>query len=178
MKAEGEFGQNDVRVALRAAWQKEGLYMAIEWEDNSWDVQEVTRNEANWVDPEGHRRNRMFFFDNLSLQLRRPNMHYTVWISPRADEHGPYSWAKLFGKKRMELAGTAPLISPRVEEDGKVTMECFFQWKDLLLKPKSYDDLLFLIDVADSDLAGQPLESKASLLKSIQLAGLMSFSKK
>lgn len=176
-QSEGEFGANDLRLTVRAAWKKDGFYMALEWEDNSWDVQEVTRNEANWIDPEGKRRNRMVFFDNMSLQLRRSNMHYTVWVSPRANELGPFSWAKLFGKKRMELAGTPPLISSYVSDDGRVSMELLFQWKDMLLKPKSYKDLLFRIDVADSDLSGQPLESKLDTLKSLQYAGLMTFAK-
>lgn len=174
----GEFSANDLRLSLRAAWKKDGFYMALEWQDNSWDVEEVSRNEANWIDPEGKRRNRMAFFDNMSLQLRRSDMHYTVWVSPRANEQGPFSWAKLFGKKRMELAGTPPLISTFVSDDGRVHMELLFQWKDMLLKPKSYKDLLCRIDVADSDLSGQPLESKVGMLKSLQWVGLMTFAKK
>ncbi|MEE8586541.1 MAG: hypothetical protein V3T83_16995 [Acidobacteriota bacterium] len=177
-RSQGDFTANDLRLSLRAAWKKDGFYMALEWEDNSWDVEEVSRNEANWIDPEGKRRNRMVFFDYMSLQLRRSNMHYTVWVSPRANEKGPYTWAKLFGKKRMELAGTPPLISTFVSDDGRCSMELLFQWKDMLLKPKSYKDLLVRIDVADSDLSGQPLESKVEMLKSLQWVGLMTFAKK
>ena len=174
---EGQFGQDDLKVVVRSVWTRQGLHVALRWEDDAWDVEEIRRSNAIWVDSDGKRRNKMYYFDNLRLEMRRKDFHYTLWISPRADGRGPFHWTRMFGKNRLEVASTPPLISLR-SEPGVLQMEWLFRWQDLRLKPKDYDDLRFRIEVADSDQPGRSLEGKMESLKLLTWGGSMSFAKK
>lgn len=169
-QANGEFPQDEPRVSLRALWNKEGIFLAIEWQDDIWDIREISRRDAVWISPEGKRRDRMYFFDNLKLELLRRNFQYTLWLSPRDSERGPFFWHRLFGKKRLELGGGPPLMSSRLTDKG-VILEVQLRWKDLKLKAKPYEDLIFSIDVADSDLPGKPPEAKVNRLRWLALGG-------
>ncbi|HSR52279.1 MAG TPA: hypothetical protein VLV83_15740 [Acidobacteriota bacterium] len=174
---EGEFDSRDVRLEVRAVWDKEGLYMALQWKDDQWDVLDIPRREAVWITPEGRRRSRMVFYDNLNLELSRRNYNYFAWVSPRADGQGPFSWAKRTGEERLELAGSPPLISVTTDEDGTVSMEWLFRWKELGLKGKRYKDLFFRLQVADGDLPGALPEAKLDAVKTLSLVGRVDFVK-
>ncbi|HSR69603.1 MAG TPA: hypothetical protein VLU25_16855 [Acidobacteriota bacterium] len=176
VRSEGSFAENDLRVEVRAVWDKQGLYMAVQWQDDQWDVLDIPRQEAVWISPQGRRRIRMVFYDNLNLELSRKNYNYYAWISPRAEGRGPFSWARRIGKERLEMASSPPLISVVAEEE-KVTMEWLFRWKELGLKGKSYKDLSFRIQVADGDLPGALPEAKLDAVKTLTRAGRLDFVK-
>lgn len=178
-RAKGEFnGASDLRLEVRAAWSSKGLHVGLLWQDDIWDVRRIARKDSIWVSPTEKRRNVMYFHDNLKFHLFRPNFNYLVWVSPRSSGKGPFHWTRAFGKKGLELASSPPLISTTVAQDGSVTMEWLFRWKDWPLKGKSYKDLRFSLEIADSDWPQQPPESKESRLKSLQWAGSMLLSKK
>lgn len=177
VESQGQFNPEDVDLEVRAVWNKEGLYMALQWKDDQWDIRDIPRREAVWITPEGRRRSRMVFYDNLNLELSRRNYNYFAWISPRAGGEGPFSWAKRTGEERLERASSPPLISVTTGEDGTVTMEWLFRWKELGLKGRRYKDLFFRLQVADGDLPDALPEAKLAAVKSLTLRGRVDFVK-
>ncbi len=158
---------DDVSVVAKAAWDNDNLYMAIEWKDNAWDVEQVLRQQAVWLTPQQQRRERMLFYDYLKIQMTDVEFDYVLWVTPRIDNRGPYSWCRLLsGGKRMEKATSPPAISAR-QQDGKATLEILFAWRELNAKPKAGKTWPLTLLVADSDLPGRPLELKLQQLKSL-----------
>ena len=165
LKSAGEFAENDVKVEVKALWDKEYLYLAIDWQDDVWDIQRVTRREAVWIGPENTRRDRMHFFDNFKFHIRKSDYDYTAWISPRANDEGPHFWCRLLeGYGGMERATSAPMITAR-QQGNRVTMEVVLLWKQLRIKPKKKKAIPLRLVVADSDLPGKLLEAKVEHLK-------------
>ena len=168
------FGQDDLKLTIRLQWDKESLYMALEWQDDVYDIQEIRRQEAVYMAADGTRRDRMYFFDNLKFSVRRSDYDYTLWLSPRAGGDGPFSWQRLLeGYRGMEAASSAPLVAAR-ESDGRVTMEVRFWWDQLRLEGKKKKNYPLTLIVSDSDLPGQLLEFKASRPKWIMWQGTLS----
>ena len=167
----GTFGQDDLKMRLQGLWDQESLYLALHWKDDVWDLQRVQRRDAVFVTPSRRRRNRMFFFDYLKIQLHTFSLDYILWVSPRVNDQGPFYWQRrLAGKRNMEAAAPIPVITPREHEDGSVTMEILLNWKGLGLKPKQLRKrglpLSFLL--ADSDWPDSLLESKLERLKRLE----------
>lgn len=171
---EGEFKEDDVRLQLQAQWDDQYLYLALTWHDDSWDIQEVTRRDAVWVDASGKRRDRMLLFDFLKFHIRQSNYDYTLWVSPRHQDQGPFFWHRLLeGYRGMERAAGSPMVTAREHEDGRVTMELMFLWRELRLKPRQGFPLTLIL--ADSDLPGRLPEYKAGFMKSLTWRGQWSF---
>lgn len=161
----GDFGQEDLDFKVKAVWDREHLYLALDWEDNVWDIQKVVRREAVWIDPENTRRDRMYFFDNFKFHIRKSDYDYTMWVSPRANEEGPHFWCRLLeGYGGMERATSAPMITAR-NHGGRVTAEVELFWKQLRLKPNRKEPIPLRLVVADADLPGKMLQTKLSHLK-------------
>jgi hypothetical protein len=169
----GHFDSPDLTLTVRALWNSESLYLAVTWKDNEWDVHKVPRHEAVWVSPEKRRRDRMQFFDNLKFHIEEPFYSYILWISPRVGDQGPFLWYRLLeGPRGMETAVGAPLVTGRFRKD-EATLEIMLNWEDLKKKPKLNQEIGLTLLVADSDLPGKMLETKANQLKWLQWDGQM-----
>jgi hypothetical protein len=168
----GEFsGDSDVSLKVQALWDPRVLYLALTWKDDVWDVEEVSRENAVWIDAKKKRRDRMFFFDYLKFHIRDADYDYTFWLSPRVDETGPFFWCRLLeGYKGMERATASPMVTAR-QEDGTVTMEVMLLWKELKIDPKPDRAIPLTLILSDSDLPGRMLESKLNALKWVAWRG-------
>jgi hypothetical protein len=175
LQSGGEFGEDDLHLKIRALWDEEYLYLALDWHDDVWDIQKVTRREAVWIDPDGTRRDRMHFFDNFKFHIRKSDYDYTMWVSPRSGDDGPYFWCRLLeGYGGMERATGAPMITARNHGD-RVTIEVELLWKQLKIKPKKNRTIPLRLVVADADLPGTLLESKLEYLKWVGWKGKLKF---
>jgi hypothetical protein len=173
LQTNGNFGQNDLSVSVRSLWDQQNLYMALEWEDNIWDIREIRRREAIWISPEKKRRDRMYLFDNLKLHIEKVDYDYIFWISPRVSGQGPFMWHRLLqGPGGMERAVSAPMVNTRFL-DNKMSMEMLFTWEELEIKPKQKKVIPLTLVVADSDLPDQVLETKFKNLKWLLWKGEM-----
>jgi hypothetical protein len=173
VRAEGIEDAADVSVLARAMWDEENLYIALEWKDDTWDIEEVVRQNAVWVTPRQQRRDRNLFFDYFKLNLRGENYDYLIWVSPRIERRGPFLWYRLLeGPRRMERATSPPAVNSR-ETDESVAVELMFRWRDLKLKPKAGSSYLVTTVVTDSDLPGKPLELKLRQLKNLEWEGFL-----
>ncbi len=171
LRVTGEFENDDVVVMLRSLWNQDNLYIAVHWQDNTWDIQQVTRQEAVWLTPDRRRRDRMLFFDYLKFHIRESDYDFTFWLTPRVDDRGPFQWHRLLeGLKGMERASTSPVITGRYREDG-ATLEILLSWRELKIKPKAGTQVPLALIVADSDLVGTALEYKLERLKSLEWRG-------
>jgi hypothetical protein len=167
----GNFKTEDLQVVIRSLWDKERLYLALEWKDDVWDIRQIRRQEAVWVSPDGQRRDRMTFFDNLRFQIKEVDYDYTLWMSPRVEDRGPYAWNRLLKKvKGVEVAVQVPAIAVRYS-DGVATMELALAFKDLRLKGKAGRRYPVHLLVVDSDSPGAPLELKVNSLKWLEWNG-------
>jgi len=166
LQQEGTFtGQDDVRLVAQAVWDEDHLYLALTWTDNNWDVEEVTRRDAVWVDPQKKRRDRMLFFDYFKFHMRASNYDYTLWLSPQTEDKGPFFWARLLeGYRGTERATGLPVITSR-PDGSTVTVEIMLTWKELKLKPNRSDPFPLTLILSDSDLPGSLLETKLNSLK-------------
>ncbi|MFQ5738612.1 MAG: hypothetical protein ACE5JX_06330 [Acidobacteriota bacterium] len=175
----GEFKDDDVQVGLRALWDKKSLYLAIDWVDDRWDIQQVRRRDAVFVAPDRRRRDRMYFFDNLRFHIQELNYDYLLWLSPRANDLGPYHWHRLLaGSRGMEAASASPVMTPR-NHDSHVQLEVLFSWKQLRIKPqkRKKKGLPLELLLADSDSPGLILDQKSNRLKWLLWNGRMILSK-
>ncbi len=172
VKSHGDFSSDSVTVHLQGLWDKKGLYIAISWEDDIWDIKEVPRAEAVWITPDKQRRNRMYFFDNFNFNILKADYDFTLWVSPRVDQ-GPFLWHRLLeGLRRIETARVNPLLTARFRNDV-VTIEMLFYWKDLRIKPKKELTIPLTLLTADSDWPNKPLEYKLEQLKRLEWDGSM-----
>ena len=168
----GEFKEADFDFKIQSVWNKQYLYLAIQWQDDIWDIEEISRKEATWHDPDtGQKRDRMYFFDNFKLHIRDSDYDYTLWISPKDQENGPYTWSRLLmGYRGNERAGAKPML--RSESDGNATtLEMMIVWKQLQIKPKNGLEIPIRLTISDSDLPGRFEESKINEMKSVEWAG-------
>ena len=174
VKSSGDIGEDDIRVGLRALWDEEGLYLAVEWTDDEWDVTRIRRREAIFVDNDGRRRNRMRLYDNLMVQIKEVNYDYTLWVSPRADGQGPFYWQKLLkGENAFESATHVPVITPR-EGEPTTSLEIMIRWKQIRSNPKRFKKrgLPIYISVSDGDSPGVPVEAKIGKAGRLDWQGL------
>ena len=169
---DGEFKEDDFDFQIRSVWNKQYLYIAIQWRDDVWDIEDVSRKNATWTDPDsGQRRDRMYFFDNFKFHIRESDYDYTLWISPKEEDNGPYHWARLLmGYRGNERAGAKPML--RADSDGNTsTIEMMIVWKQLKLKPKNGLTIPLRLTVTDSDLPGRFEETKVKAMKSVEWVG-------
>lgn len=167
----GDFGEGDLQVQLQAFWDHQYLYLAVRWEDNLWDTEEIQRRNAVWVSPDKRRRDRMLFFDFFKFQIRRADYDYLFWFAPRINDRGPFGWHRLLeGLQGMETATAPPLMTPR-EQDGVATMEILLLWREMRIKPDSRKPIPVTLLVSDSDLPGRFIETKLREMKSVEWNG-------
>lgn len=181
IRTDGDFGSSDLSVTIRAVWNEEGLYLAVEWLDDHWDIREVRRRDAVFVTPNRERRDRMLFFDNLKLHFHELEFDYLLWLSPRVEGRGPFFWhRRLLGVSVRESATRDPVITPREHDAERVTLEILLEWKELELKPKRLRKrgLPLTITVADSDSPGTILEAKLGNIKQLEWNGSITLLKK
>jgi hypothetical protein len=175
---EGEFNQDglDVELTMQAQWDEESLFVAVHWKDDVWDLRKIRRSDAVFVTPDKRRRDRMLFYDYVKLQIKELKYDYLMWFSPRVEDEGPYYWhRRTEGLGAMEGATASPVLTPREQDDGSVTMELQFSWKELRIKTKKKlkTGLPIQLLVSDSDRPGLIEESKLAGLKSLQWNGQM-----
>ncbi len=169
----GTFHDQDVDVKIQSMWDEDSLYLALTWTDDVWDVQEVTRRDAVWIDSQKKRRDKMYFFDYFKFHLRDADYDYTLWLSPRAKDQGPFEWCRLLeGYRGLERATASPTISAH-EENGKSTIEMLLSWDELRLKPDELDKIPLTLIVSDSDDPGRMIESKLENVKWLAWRGMV-----
>ncbi len=164
---------DDLQITIQGLWDEQSLYVAIQWNDDVWDIQEVRRRDAVYITADKRRRDRMLFFDNLSFQIAQLEYDYLLWFSPRIDDRGPFFWLRrLEGVRNREAATPAPVITPR-QNGNLATLELQFNWKDLKLEPKKIRKTGLPVRwlAADSDSPEALLESKLGILKSLEWNG-------
>ena len=162
-------------ASVKAFWDQTGLYLAIEWRDDIWDVQQVKRSEAVFLASDGRRRDRMYLYDNIRIQFRDVKYNYLLWVSPRVDGRGPYYWQRLQrGGKFLERATHVPVINPRAS-DGRGTLEIMLTWKQLGLTPKNMrkKGLRAILTLADSDSPEMSVEGKLGRVGRLDWTGLI-----
>ncbi|HUG43876.1 MAG TPA: hypothetical protein VMN76_06505 [Acidobacteriota bacterium] len=165
LHSSGAFSPDDVRLKARAFWDETRLYLALEWMDDVWDIENIRRQDAVWIGSDGRRRDRMLFSDNLKLHIRETDYDYILWVSPRVEDRGPYFWNRLLlGYQGMERASAAPFISARDHGD-RVTIEIQFSWDSLRRRAREGTEFPVTFILADSDSPGALLESKLLNLK-------------
>ena len=175
VKVEGVPVGEYASAILKAFWDETGLYLAVDWRDDIWDVRQIKRSEAVYVAGDGRRRDRMLLYDNLLFRLRSKNYNYILWISPRVGDRGPYFWQRLQrGGKFLERATHVPVVIPR-ETDGKVTLEILLSWDQLGLNPKKIrkKGLRALVTLADSDSPEMSAEAKLDRVGRLDWVGLV-----
>lgn len=171
------FKEGDVELRIQGLWDKENLYLALQWTDDVWDIERVRRRDAVWMTPDRRRRDRTLFYDYLKFHIRRSDYDYTFWMTPRIESRGPFGWHRLLkGYRGMETATSAPIVTARQKQDT-ATVEVLFAWKEMDIKPKSGRAIPLLLTLADSDLPGTSLEMKLEQLKAIRWRGAMSLAK-
>jgi len=177
VRAEGITAPEDTSVEIKGLWDKDNLYLALAWTDDTWDVERVLRTDAVWITPSQQRRDRGLFFDYLKLSIPDLDYDYIFWVSPRIQGRGPFFWQRLLdGARRLEAASSDPAVSAR-DSEGMATLEVMFKWRELKVKPKEGKILPLRFLLADSDLPGKPLEVKLSQLKSLEWSGSMRLAK-
>ena len=160
IRTSGELSSSDVRVEVHALWDKQYLYLGLKWKDAVWDIEKITRKNAVWMDQDNRRRDRMYFYDNLKFHIRKSDYDYTFWLSPVANEEGPFMWYRLLeGYGGMERATGTPMVSAK-EQGDEMTAEVMLIWKQLKLKGKKGAEYPLTLVVADSDNPGRLLEYK------------------
>ena len=162
-------------ASVKACWDQTGLYLAVDWKDDIWDVQQVRRSEAVFVASDGRRRDRMYLYDNIRIQIRHVKYHYLLWASPRIASRGPYYWQRLQrGGKFLERATHVPVITPR-ESDGRATLEIMLTWEQLGLTPKEVrkKGLRAILTLADSDSPEMSAEGKLDQVGRLDWTGLI-----
>lgn len=175
---QGDFGAHDLSVSLRGLWDKERLYLGLQWKDDVWDVEEVPRRQAVWITPDKQRRDRMIFFDYFRFLILEPDYDFTFWFTPRLNDRGPFLWHRLLeGLKGMETATASPMVVGRFE-NGVATLEVLLYWKELKIKPRTRRPIPLSLLAADSDLPGKTLETKLKQLKWLEWSGQMILSEK
>jgi hypothetical protein len=134
IKTGGELDASDVSLNIQFLWNKQYLYLGLTWKDETWDIEEVTRKDAVWVDQDNRRRDRMYFFDNLKFHIRMSDYDYTLWLSPATRDKGPFMWYRLLeGYGGMERATGTPMVSAK-QQDGFMTAEVMLVWQQLKLE--------------------------------------------
>lgn len=170
----GKFHDQDVDLRVQAMWDDDSLYVALNWSDDVWDIQEVTRRDAVWIDPDKKRRDKMYFFDYFKFHLRDAEYDYTLWLSPRSKDEGPFEWCRLLeGYRGLERATANPMISAR-SENGRSTIEMLLSWSELRLKPDDLTKIPLTLIVSDSDDPGRIIESKLENVKWLAWRGMVS----
>lgn len=167
----GEYSEVD----LRGCWDERALYVAVLWKDDIWDTNEISRSKAVFVDRDGRRLDRMYFFDNLRIELKSINYDYLLWVSPRIEERGPFYWQRLQkGSPPLERATRVPVITPSRQE-GSAALEMMFRWHELGLKPKELKKKNFraILSLADSDSPETPVEGKPDRVSRLDWSGLV-----
>ena len=173
VRRQGEFGADDLEIAVQALWDEDNLYLAVRWKDDIWDIESIQRNDAVWVTPQRRRRDRMLFFDYLKFRILRADYDYLLWLSPRISGQGPFMWQRLLaGLKGMEAATSPPLVIARDQSD-LATLEVQFPWRELRLKPDDKRPIPLTLLFSDSDLPGSFLEGKLQHLKWLEWNGSM-----
>ncbi len=160
---------------VKAFWDQTGLYLAVDWRDDVWDIHKVKRSESVFVASDGRRRDRMYLYDNIRIQLRHIKYSYVLWASPRIDGQGPFYWQRLQrGGKFLERATHVPVITPRFG-DGRATLEIMLPWKQIGLKPKEVKKkgLRAILTLADSDLPEMSVEAKLDRVGRLDWTGLI-----
>lgn len=165
LQSSGSFAPDDVRLKARALWDENHLYLALEWEDDVWDLEDIRRQDAIWIGSDRRRRDRMLFYDYLKFHIRETDYDYVLWVSPRVEDLGPYFWNRLLvGYQGMERASAPPFISAR-DHGNRVTIEIQFSWDSLRRRAREGRGFPLTILLADSDSPGALLESKLRDLK-------------
>jgi hypothetical protein len=170
-------GQPTASVLMKALWDEDSLYMALEWKDDVWDIQNVPRAQAVWVSPEHKRRDRNLFYDYFKFHIRESGYDYLAWIAPRIANLGPFSWQRLLHEeRRTERATSPPAITGR-DLNGVATLEIRLQWRELKTKAKPGKKMTASLEVADGDQPAMPLEVKVNDLKSLEWNGALVLAK-
>lgn len=134
----GDFeNENDLAVGVRSAWNEDGLFFAIEWQDDVRDPHVIPLDSARWDSPLGRPLDRMYFYDNLVIRILTEDRFYGVWMAPREDE--PYQWDVVRyndGQTDISEEIRASRIHAQVLGDGFMMLEVGIPWDQIARQPE------------------------------------------
>lgn len=169
----GDFSDDDLSLEAQVGWSPIGLFFALRWEDDVWDVHFLPRDSARWLDDEGRARDRMYSYDNVSIAVRRSGLSYGAWMTAR-----PGAAALQHAVRRevtpgapSEVFDVMPAVAAGEAEDGSWRLELGIPWSELNTNPAAVDSLDIQFIITDSDWPARSLQEKASRVKYLARRG-------
>ncbi len=165
---------DDAAVRIAGRWNDTGIFLALEWRDDVWDARELTLEEPFCRDRRGNRIDCFYFFDYLKFAIRgpdtaKPEFIYTLWLSPKLRDKGPFVWSKLYaGTDRARVDTPKPRVAGSYA-DGRSLFEVHIPWQTLgdgltaqIRKRGDFPLMLLLVD-GDSPRLGDDKSAELRL---------------
>ncbi|HAS39394.1 MAG TPA: hypothetical protein DCS93_02905 [Microscillaceae bacterium] len=160
LKVTGKLAKGDLKADIKLAWNETGLFVYVQWEDNVWDEQTITKEQSIIRLKSGRRMDKMYLYDHLKIQIRALDNNYTSWFAPRLKA---LQWQSLRQRKYRKNV-TLPVAEPQYVMQKQTTkkgkekwvLEVQYQWKDLKINPRLKNlQVLVMINDADTPKANQ-----------------------
>lgn len=155
----GEFeGENDLAIRMRSAWNQEGLFFAIEWQDEVRDPHIIPLDSARWDSPLNRPLDRMYFYDNLVIRILTEERFYGVWMAPRTEE--PYQWDVVrYNDGETDIAEEikATRIHAQSTAEDRMVFEVVIPWDQIQWQPEAGLQFEMRLIIPDSDFPDLPL---------------------
>ena len=152
-------GTDDHEADAYAVWDAQFLYLAIAVTDDAVDIAKIHPDNQVWSGPNGERKDRMFYYDQLKLFVRdsSSSLGNNLWITPKQPDGAPYAWGH---RQRSPADEHFPgdLAGELVE--GTYTFEVALPWSWLEITPRTNTVFNIRILLVDADLPGVPIEEK------------------
>ena len=149
-EGKGTFEKSSLELDIQVAWNEEDLYVAAFWEDDVLDVIDIPLDSVLWTGhPDGLRRDKMYYYDNLAIRLRVPN-YFGYWLTPGNMEKG--------GLQHAELINPSSAI--KQIDEHTFFIESKVSWRELGIRPSVGDTVNLQIIAPDSDTPSSSLLEK------------------
>lgn len=156
-EGKGTWTDDDLDLTVQTAWDEEYLYVAATWKDNVFDVKNTPLDSVIWNGhPDGLRRDRMYYYDNLAIRLRLPN-YIGFWLTPGNLENNGYQHGELIN----------PVTAINQVDESTFFIEAKILWKEMVYTPIVGDSISFQVIASDSDHPSYSLLEKNDATKYI-----------
>ena len=152
-------GTDDHEADAYAVWDAQFLYLAIAVTDDAVDVAKIHPDNQVWSGPNGERKDRMFYYDQLKLFVRdsSSSLGNNIWITPKQPDGAPYAWGH---RQRSPADEQFPGNLAGELVDGTYTFEVALPWSWLEITPRTNTVFNIRILLVDADLPGVSIEEK------------------